>query len=176
MIWNWRNLALFCISDSKVVHWQQDYIHNFIISIKYLIRVSFSQNIRKRDHENLGNLLPPVPSYPPTLPQLSSRTSRVTRKNLSLYPLINSCFYIFLWSWELSISWKLNVPGSLAFPIVLTTKKTLIVIKTIVKARDRGDEIENEVTNSELWIRKPFFLQPSCKVASFPLVLNLMYE
>ena len=32
---------------------------------------------------------------------------------------------------------------------MLTTKKTLIVIKTILKTRDPGDEIENEVTNSE---------------------------
>ena len=34
---------------------------------------------------------------------------------------------------------------SLAFPIVLTMKK----IKTIVKARNPGEEVETEVTNSE---------------------------
>ena len=54
---------------------------------------------------------------------------------------------------------------------MLTTKKTLIVIKTILKTRDPGDEIENEVTSSEI-----FFSPASCKVASFPLVLDLMYE
>ena len=32
---------------------------------------------------------------------------------------------------------------------MLTTKKTRIVIKSILKTRDPGDEIENEVTNSE---------------------------
>ena len=32
---------------------------------------------------------------------------------------------------------------------MLTTKKSLIVIKTVLKTRDPGDEIENEVTNSE---------------------------
>ena len=54
---------------------------------------------------------------------------------------------------------------------MLTTKKTLIIIKTILKTRDPGDEIENEVTSSEI-----FFSPTSCKVASFPLVLDLMYE
>ena len=54
---------------------------------------------------------------------------------------------------------------------MLTTKKTLIAIKTILKIRDSGDEIENEVTSSEI-----FFSPASCKVASFPLVLDLMYE
>ena len=39
--------------------------------------------------------------------------------------------------------------GSLAFQIVLTTKKTLDVIKTIAKARDPRDEIGNEKVNSE---------------------------
>ena len=71
----------------------------------------------------------------------------------------------------MSVSSSLNVPGSLAFPIVLTTKKTLIVIKTILKTRDPGDEIENEVTSSEI-----FFSPASCKVANFPLVLDLMYK
>ena len=93
--WNWRNLALSCISEDKIVCWQQDYMHNFIISTKYLICVSFSQTIWKWDPENLGNLSPPVPSNPPTLPQLSSRTSTGIRKNFCLYLLINSCFFIF---------------------------------------------------------------------------------
>ena len=53
---------------------------------------------------------------------------------------------------------------------MLATKKTLIVIKTILKIRDPGDEIENEVTNSEI------FFSASCKVASFPLVLGLIHE
>ena len=35
------------ISDGKIVRWQQDHIHNFIISTNYLIRFSFSQTIRK---------------------------------------------------------------------------------------------------------------------------------
>ena len=60
-----------------------------------------------------------------------------------------------------------------AFPTVLTTKKTLIVIKTIVKTRDPGDEIVNEATNSETLNSETFFSQASCKVASFPLVLDL---
>ena len=60
--------------------------------------------------------------------------------------------------------------------IVLTTKKTLIVIKTILNMRDPGDEIENEVTNSETFNLETFFSQASCKVASFPLVLDLLLE
>ena len=31
----------------------------------------------------------------------------------------------------------------------MTMKKTLVVTKSIVKARDPGDEVENEVINSE---------------------------
>ena len=42
--------------------------------------------------------------------------------------------------------------------------------------RDPGDEIENEVTNSETFNLETFLSQASCKVASFPLVLDLMYE
>ena len=38
------------------------------------------------------------------------------------------------------------------------------------------DEIENEVTNSETLDSETFFSQASCKVASFPLVLNLMHK
>ena len=91
-------LKLFCISEGKIVCWQQDHINNFIISTNYLIRLSFSQTIRKWDHKNLGNLLPQVPSNPPTLPQRSSRTSRGIRKNFYFYPLINSCFFIFFWN------------------------------------------------------------------------------
>ena len=41
---------------------------------------------------------PPVPSNPPTLLQLSSSSSRGIRKNFYLYPLINSCFFIFFWN------------------------------------------------------------------------------
>ena len=82
-------------------------------------------------------------------------------------------FYFLL---ELRIACKLPVTRSLAFPLVLTTKKTLIVIKTIVKARDPGYEIENEVTNSETLNSETFFSETFCKVASFPLVLDLMHE
>ena len=42
--------------------------------------------------------------------------------------------------------------------------------------RDPGDEIENEVTNSETFNSGTFFSQASCRVASFPLVLDLMHE
>ena len=45
-----------------------------------------------------------------------------------------------------------------------------------MKTRDPGDEIENEVTNSETLNSETFFSQASCKVASFPLVLDLMHE
>ena len=46
----------------------------------------------------LGTCYTPVPSNPPTLPQLSSRTSRGTRKNFYLYLLINSFFFPFFWT------------------------------------------------------------------------------
>ena len=174
MTWNGRNLALFSISESKVLRWQQDYIHNFIISTKYLIRVSFSQTIRKWDYENLGNLLPPVPSNPPTLPQLSSRGFRSIKKNFHLYLLIDSRSFYFLLELRIVCQLIIYVLGSLAFPIVLATKKTLIVIKTILKTRDSGDEVENEVANSETLNSKTYFAPVSCKVASFPLVLDLM--
>ena len=82
-------------------------------------------------------------------------------------------FYFLL---ELRIACQLPVTGSLAFPKVLTTKKTLIVIKTIVKRSDRGYEIENKVTNSETLNSQTFFSQAFCKVASFFLVLDLMDE
>ena len=77
------------------VRWQQDHIHNFIISTKYFIRVSFSQTIRKWAHENIGNLSNSVSSSSPTLPQLSSRTSRGIGKCFYLYRLINSWLFIF---------------------------------------------------------------------------------
>ena len=66
----------------------------YIISTKYIIRVSFFHTIRKWDPKNLGNLSLPVPSNPPTLPQLSSWTSRGIRKNLYLYLLINTCLFV----------------------------------------------------------------------------------
>ena len=56
--WNWRNVALFYLSEGKYVRCQQDHIHTFIISAKYLIRVSFSQTIRKWGHNNLGTCHP----------------------------------------------------------------------------------------------------------------------
>ena len=36
-------------------------------------------------------------------------------------------------------------------------KKTLVVIKSIVKARDHGDEVENEVINAEILNSETFF-------------------
>ena len=45
-----------------------------------------------------------------------------------------------------------------------------------MKTRDPGDEIENEVTNSETLNSETFFSETFCKVASFPLVLDLMHE
>ena len=42
---------------------------------------------------------PPVPNNPPTLPQLSSRTSTGRRKNFYLYLSINSWFFTFCWTW-----------------------------------------------------------------------------
>ena len=59
---------------------------------------------------------------------------------------------------------------------MLNTKKTLIVIKTVVKTRDPRDEIENEVPNSETLNSETFISQASCNVASFPLILDLMHE
>ena len=53
-------------------------------------------------------------------------------------------------------------------------KEGLIVIKTILKTRDPGDKIENEVTSSETFNSETFLSPASCKVASFTLVLDLM--
>ena len=66
-------------------------------------------------------------------------------------------------------------PGTLVFHkipqnstyIVFTTKKTLIVIKTIVRTRDPGHEIENEMTNLEFLNSETFFSQASHKCARF---------
>ena len=58
----------------------------------------------------------------------------------------------------------------------LTTWKTLIAIKTIVKTRSPRDEIENDVTNSETLNLEIFFSQATCKVASFSLILDLIHE
>ena len=66
-------------------------------------------------------------------------------------------------------------PG-LCLPLVLATKKTVIVTKTIMKTRYPGDKIENEVTNSETLNLEIFFSQASCKVANFTLALDLMHE
>ena len=65
---------------------------------------------------------------------------------------------------------------SLTFPIVMTMKKTLVVIKSIVKVRDPGDEVENEVINSEILNSETFFSQAFRKFSSFLLVLDLMHE
>ena len=45
-----------------------------------------------------------------------------------------------------------------------------------MKTRDPGDEIDNEVTNSETLNSETFFSQAYCKVASFPLVLDLIHK
>ena len=58
----------------------------------------------------------------------------------------------------------------------MTMKKTLVVIKSIVKARDPGDEVENEVINSEILNSETFFSQAFLKFSSFLLVLGLMHE
>ena len=42
--------------------------------------------------------------------------------------------------------------------------------------RDPGEDIENEVINSEISNLETFFSQASCKYASFSLVLDLMHE
>ena len=53
-------------------------------------------------------------------------------------------------------------------------KKTLVVIKSIVKARDPGDEVENEVINSEILNSETLFSQAFRKFSSFLLVLDLI--
>ena len=55
-------------------------------------------------------------------------------------------------------------------------KKTLVVIKSIAKARDHGDEVENEVINAEILNSETFFSQAFRKFSSFLLVLDLMHE
>ena len=64
----------------------------------------------------------------------------------------------------------------MTFPIVMTMKKTMVVIKSIVKARDPEDEVENEVINSEILNWETFFSQASHKFSSFLLVLDLKHE
>ena len=65
---------------------------------------------------------------------------------------------------------------SLTFPIVMTMKKILVVIKSIVKARGPGDEVENKVINSEIYNSKTFFSQAFRKFSGFLLVLDLTHE
>ena len=74
------------------------------------------------------------------------------------------------------MSGQLNVPRSLAFPTVMTMKKTLVVIKIIVKVRDPGNEVENEVISSEILNSETFFSQAFRKFSSFLLVFDLMHE
>ena len=99
--------------------------NNFIISTKYLIRVSFSQTVRNWDYENLGNLSPPVPSNPPTLPHLSSTFYRRLRKNFYLYMLKKPFFFNFLLELRITCQLWFNVHWYHAYPIVLTTRKTI---------------------------------------------------
>ena len=77
---------------------------------------------------------------------------RYKEKRLSLC-VNKSGFYFLL---ELKTACQV-IPESLAFLIVLTTKKTPVVIKTLVNARKPGDEVENEVTNSETLKLQIFF-------------------
>ena len=56
----------------------------------------------------------------------------------------------------------------------MTMKKTLVVIKSIVKARDPGDQVENEVINSEILNSETLFSQAFRKFSSFLLVLDLI--
>ena len=58
----------------------------------------------------------------------------------------------------------------------MTMKKTFVVIKIIIKVRDPGGEVENEVINSEILNLETFFSQAFRKFSSFFLVLDLMYE
>ena len=58
----------------------------------------------------------------------------------------------------------------------MTMKKTLIVIKSIVKVRHPRDEVENEVINSEILNLETFFSHAFRKFSSFLLVLDLMHE
>ena len=71
-------------------HTQFHYIYK--IPNTYLLLPNYSE----MNHENLGNLSLSVPSNPPTLPQLSSRTPRGKRKNFCLYSSIDSCVLYFL--------------------------------------------------------------------------------
>ena len=58
----------------------------------------------------------------------------------------------------------------------MTMKTTLVVIKSIVKVRDPGNEVENEVIDSEILNLETFFSQAFRKFTSFLLVLDLMHE
>ena len=55
-------------------------------------------------------------------------------------------------------------------------KKTLLTIKSIVKARDHGDKVENEVINAKILNSETFFSQAFRKFSSILLVLDLMHE
>ena len=56
----------------------------------------------------------------------------------------------------------------------MTMKKTLVVIKSIAKARDPGYEVENEVINSEILNFEILFSQAFRKFSSFLLFLDLI--
>ena len=58
----------------------------------------------------------------------------------------------------------------------MTMKKTLVAIKSIIKVRDTGGEVENEVITSEILNPETFFSQPFRKFSSFLLVLDLMHK
>ena len=58
----------------------------------------------------------------------------------------------------------------------MAMKKTLVAIKSIIKVRDTGGEVENEVITSEILNPETFFSQPFRKFSSFLLVLDLMHK
>ena len=57
----------------------------------------------------------------------------------------------------------------------MTMKKTLVVIKSIVKVKDPRNEVENEVINSEILNSEAFFSQAFPKFLNFLHVLYLMH-
>ena len=83
-------------------------------------------HLEMRWQKSWGLFIPSSQQPPNVAPAIFKNFQRYEEKLLSLSV---SKFMFFL---ELRIACQLPVTRSLAFPIVLTTKKTLIVIKTIV--------------------------------------------
>ena len=85
-------------------------------------------------------------------------------KNFYLYPLENS----------ISLSVACHRISCLSNSV--DHKEDLHCHQNCREDRDAGYEIENEVTDSETLNLQTFFSQAFCKVASFPLALDLMHE